>query len=81
MKNTDSYIHYATFEDGKKYAIIYRKIGNQTTLRCPFCNKKHEHGNEEGHRIAHCKEQISLSLADGTILSNVDGYIIEDINY
>lgn len=76
-------------QDGKKYAIIYQKKGNEYTDPCPFCGKPHIHGNGDGHRIAHCKQEIkrgrliqpipdSCLLSDGSKAFQEDGYLLKE---
>jgi hypothetical protein len=33
-----------------------RKEDNQFIFFCPKCEKTHYHAPEEGHRVAHCKD-------------------------
>lgn len=68
---------------GVKVPIIWRKKGNTTTDRCPFCKKKHNHGRSEGHRIQHCNRSssdapIQITLSDGDVVNNDHGYILCD---
>tara|TARA_R100001530_G_C4292007_1_gene148281 strand:+ start:694 stop:948 length:255 start_codon:yes stop_codon:yes gene_type:complete len=74
---------------GKKYAILWRKKGNDLTDKCPFCHQKHRHGKEEGHRIGHCADVFDeklrvISLVEGFVSSDgscfrpKDGYIIRE---
>ena len=33
--------------------VVLRKQGT-TSVKCPYCLKKHDHGLEPGHRRSHC---------------------------
>src|SRR5699024_8504613 len=57
----------AAFEDGKA-----------VTNPCPFCDEKHTHSPEEGHRVAHCSHENrhKAIASDGTVLSPENGYYI-----
>ena len=68
---------------GVKVPIIWRKKGNKTIDKCPFCKKKHNHGTNEGHRIQHCNRNtsdppIKITLRDGDVVNNSHGYILCD---
>lgn len=51
-------------KDGKAYPIIWRKIGSKDgkTDPCPFCEKRHYHGKNEGHRVVHCPSTAPKSV-------------------
>ena len=66
--------------DGRKYPIIWRKKGSEWTDTCPFCRGEHVHGTGNGHRVAHCENDNTVVLSDGTLLSSVYGYILRDYN-
>ena len=63
---------------GKNIAVIYKKLGTDTTDRCPFCNKKHGHWSAPGTRSPHChgREKETITATDGTQLHHKDGYVI-----
>lgn len=57
--------------------IALRKEGD-TTVVCPFCNKKHEHGTETGHHITGCEgddRYIGISIGDRQFVPSY-GYTI-----
>ena len=73
--------------NGKKYAILWRKKGSDLTDKCPFCEKKHAHGEGEGHRVAHCMDRYrrgkfypphGFTAKDGTYFPPKSGYIIRE---
>lgn len=73
---------------GKKFAILWRKNGNELTDKCPFCGAKHVHGKGEGHRIEHCVDSVDKKgnihhvhgffAKDGTYFAPKDGYVIRE---
>ena len=80
-------------DNGKKYPIIWRKKGSNKTDNCPYCNKGHMHGSNEGHRSAHCKsfikygkmyskfetpEAYQFTADDGDIIYATNGYILRE---
>jgi hypothetical protein len=32
----------------------YKGVTLLTLVACPYCGRRHEHGGDEGHRVAHC---------------------------
>jgi hypothetical protein len=73
---------------GRKYAILWRKKGNELTDECPFCGSKHIHGTSEGHRVAHCADSVDekgnicyvsgFYAKDGTYFAPKKGYVIRE---
>jgi hypothetical protein len=41
---------YAYYQEGR----TPRSPPSAVVKRCPFCGKRHTHGWDAGHRIAHC---------------------------
>lgn len=81
---------YETINGVKRY-ILWRKKGAKLTDVCRFCGVRHDHGIDEGHRLAHCNRKVdkfgnmtvvteveSIPLEDGGILSHKDGYVIRE---
>lgn len=66
--------------DGRPYIVNWRKKGELKIDACYFCGKKHEHGREEGHRVAHCLERHVDNQYDynGIIITYRSGYIIRE---
>jgi len=48
--------------------ILYRDTSCSPTDPCPFCGKRHQHGNTDGYRVAHCVLKSH---------SNNDAYILK----
>jgi hypothetical protein len=66
--------------NNKKLPVIFRKLGEVKTEQCPYCGLKHNHGYDDGHRIAHCKDKdLKLINPDGLQLTPEQGYIIRHI--
>ena len=73
---------------GRKFAILWRKKGNELTDECPFCGDKHVHGTAEGHRVKHCvatmgkrghiHHVLGFFAKDGTYLAPEDGYVLRN---
>ena len=53
--------------------IIKRKNGI-VTVRCPFCHRKHTHGESDGPRVPHC---ATIDVSSEQKLKNGDYYIGE----
>lgn len=73
--------------DGKNYAVLMKKIGENKTFSCPFCNNTHLHGEGEGHRLSHCSDtsfppynnsNSRWIVCNGILFSQKDGYIIRN---
>jgi len=74
--------------DGRRFAILWRKRGNELTDECPFCGSMHIHGKAEGHRAHHCADWTDKKgsvhhvhgffAKDGTYFPPKDGYIIRE---
>jgi hypothetical protein len=65
--------------DSKAYAVLRRNTETSETDPCPFCDKRHHHGTNDGHRVAHCsgpecKEELE---AGNVTLRKADGYILK----
>ena len=70
--------------DGEKKILVLCRYENQEhTLPCPFCNKTHRHGTEDGHREAHCYNYRStretVTAPDGSVINRRDGYDVVTI--
>jgi hypothetical protein len=53
------------------------EIAGQYVIECPYCGKKHRHGAQEGHRVAHCdKGQAKPAEIDGQVYPVTAGYVI-----
>ena len=68
-------------ENGKAHPIIWRKKGSKDgeTDPCPFCDKRHFHGQNEGHRVAHCPSTAPKSVfIHGVELFRKDGYFLKE---
>lgn len=45
---------------------------------CIFCNQRHTHGLENGHRVPHCNEVINEQVTrDGYIFQQQHGYYVK----
>jgi len=56
-------------------ALRYEKKTGRTEM-CPFCGKRHLHGEGEGHRVAHCGIDIfGRSISRDTVFKNSKGQI------
>jgi len=62
----------------KAFAILRRSTVKKPTDHCPFCGKRHMHGEGEGHRVAHCLDDVSRPeiAVDDVILRQSDGYMV-----
>ncbi|MDD2468550.1 MAG: GIY-YIG nuclease family protein [Desulfobulbus sp.] len=64
----------------RNYLVLYRQRTMAKTDPCPFCLAPHNHGDGDGHRVAHCLPQhgrTSIVTIDGTVLHRDHGYIIK----
>jgi len=66
--------------NNKPYIVNWRRRGELRIDVCFFCGERHEHGRDEGHRVAHCLPEKVNSAYDyhGTEITYKDGYIIRD---
>jgi len=74
--------------NGRKFAILWRRKGNELTDECPFCGSNHVHGKGEGHRIQHCVDSTDRKgnihyvhgffAKDGTYFAPKDGYLLRE---
>jgi hypothetical protein len=60
------------------YAVLRRDSERGETDPCPFCGRRHTHGDGDGHRVAHCSsaETRREIQVEGVTLRKSDGYII-----
>jgi hypothetical protein len=66
-----------------KYAILWRKKGNELTDKCPFCGERHVHGRALGHRVQHCADYKVKGFysSDGIFFEPKKGYIIKEYEH
>jgi len=75
--------------DSFEYPVLRKKKGiNETDDPCPYCGKKHIHGNGNGHTPSNCTDTIvngevvttssRFKTDHGTFISPARGYIIEE---
>jgi hypothetical protein len=74
---------YIEYTNGTKEAILWRAKGSLDTEPCPFCKKRHWHGQPEGGRSPHCvktdrKFNPQYTAKDGAILHQQDGYHLKE---
>lgn len=62
----------------KAYAVLRRRDASSPTTSCPFCGEPHRHGEDDGHRSAHCVRVVNaeITTSGGITLRHVDGYIV-----
>lgn len=67
--------------DGNKfYPVLWRDYINSSTDACPFCFRKHSHGEGDGYRHAHCTRDYGFSVIETTSAHSFrrdDGYIVK----
>lgn len=71
------------------YLILKRPPGTAgkippKTFPCPFCGNRHQHGNGDGHHVAHCTRdnastefKSEIKIGEKRTLKVSDGYIIQ----
>lgn len=71
-------IEYFMWSEKTPVLVLNRKSNMTQTEKCGFCGHKHEHGTDDGHRVAHCGDdaKIEITAHDGTILKRSNGYVI-----
>lgn len=47
------------------------------TEPCCFCGIQHIHGLSVGHKARHCPQDIDITLPDGRVISNFNGYFLK----
>lgn len=61
--------------DGRTYPVVRRAAESDRTTGCPFCGKAHQHGEGDGHRVAHCGDEAPPVIRVGNQeLRRADGY-------
>ena len=45
--------------NGNPVAVLFRDQTMVKTEACPFCAQRHRHGQPDGHRNAHCDDNIT----------------------
>ena len=50
--------HYEMYHN-QPVAVLYRDATTDKTEACPFCAQRHRHGQPDGHRNAHCDDNIT----------------------
>lgn len=62
---------------GRAYAVLRRRTPDGPTLPCPFCGRPHQHGEGEGHKVAHCAGDSAAELRGRDVtLRQSDGYFV-----
>ena len=49
-------------------------------VRCPYCNEKHTHGGDSGHRLSHCAEGKTIHSPWGKWMDRSEGYYWMNVN-
>lgn len=68
--------------NGHEYILLWRDTEELPTDYCPFCGKRHTHGQGDGHRTEHCAFGIKVFTrkSDGKIFEQCKGYIVRTKN-
>ncbi|MFW8602511.1 GIY-YIG nuclease family protein [Desulfobacterota bacterium M19] len=69
-------------QDGKEFIVLWRDTEKSPTEFCPWCGKRHAHGQGDGHRVTHCAfgEETFIRNSDGKVFNQSQGYIIRTKN-
>ena len=63
--------------DGVPRAVLWREPQESRTTYCPFCGERHNHRQDDGLCIPHCRiRQPGKNAPDGTQIKQGDGYIV-----
>jgi hypothetical protein len=64
--------------NGYEYIVLWRETEESPTDFCPFCGKRHTHGQGDGHRTEHCAfgNETFTRKSDGKIFEQNKGYIV-----
>ena len=38
---------------------VFKETSSNFVIICPYCNKKHLHGKDYGHRASHCDDYLN----------------------
>jgi hypothetical protein len=78
LKNLSTIEPKTEFQDGKEYIVLWRDTEESPTEFCPFCGKRHTHGQGDGHRETHCAfgEETFIRKSNGKVFKQSQGYIV-----
>ena len=64
--------------EGNEYIVLWRETEESPTAFCPFCGKRHTHGQGDGHRTEHCAfgNETFVRKSDGKIFESRRGYLV-----
>ena len=82
LKNLSTIEPETEFHDGKEYVVLWRDTEESPTEFCPWCGKRHTHGQGDGHRVTHCGfgQETFTRNSDGKVFNQSQGYIIKTKN-
>ena len=66
------------WREGNEYIVLWRGTEESPTDYCPFCGKRHTHGQGDGHRTEHCAfgNDTFTRKSDGKIFKQSQGYVV-----
>ena len=66
------------WQNGEEYIVLWRETEDSPTDYCPFCGKRHSHGQGDGHRTSHCAfgNDTFTRKSDGKIFKQSRGYVV-----
>ena len=69
-------------QDDQEYIVLWRDTEKSPTEFCPWCGKRHFHGQIDGHRAAHCTfgKKTFTRRSDGKVFKQSQGYIVKTRN-